>query len=254
MPYPIEETLLREPNLWNPKRLPVGNVKIDYSVELSQGLKHLWLFNKGFQNEYKDYSINNNHLSNIGTPLTGRHPGIGLTVENNGTSGIAAENASITLSPPLTMAVSFAILSTGNTNMCLMSINDKTTTKSQYAVVITGGTTTSSGDDVSFVQRDGGGFTGVAGPIYVTKKMYRAVVSIESITSAKYYLNGVYLGEDTTNTSFTINSVTIGRLGDSSPNWEMNAQVWSACIWEKALGYGEVKQDYLDPYSVLIPA
>jgi hypothetical protein len=48
----IEETLLREPNLWVPGKKPVGNVKIDWSHPLARDLVCVLLLDKKRQHDY----------------------------------------------------------------------------------------------------------------------------------------------------------------------------------------------------------
>ena len=42
--HPVEESLMREPNLWVPGKKPIGPVKIDWSHSLSANLINFWLF------------------------------------------------------------------------------------------------------------------------------------------------------------------------------------------------------------------
>ena len=51
--YPVEETLLREPNLWVPRKKPVGRVKIDWTHPLTRGLAFYMLHSK-VNGRYRD--------------------------------------------------------------------------------------------------------------------------------------------------------------------------------------------------------
>jgi len=75
--------------------------------------------------------------------------------------------------------------------------------------------------------------------------IHRAVAVFPSTASRIIYLDG---GNKVTTTHTVapsgINNLSIGRLEDSTPNWEFDGEIWGVTIWDRALTDAEVAFDY----------
>ncbi|EKD25486.1 MAG: hypothetical protein ACD_80C00046G0013 [uncultured bacterium (gcode 4)] len=81
-------------------------------------------------------------------------------------------------------------------------------------------------------------------------KRYHIVWVFNSSTSKRLYVNGILDATQTTSVSFstsTSNRMTIGRMGDSSPDRYLNGAVDEVRVYDKALSQTEIDSLYMIP-------
>ncbi len=67
------------------------------------------------------------------------------------------------------------------------------------------------------------------------------VAVFETTTVRHVYLNGQNkASKSNLVTPATQENLCLGRLNDSTPNWEFDGDIWHACFWNRALNDNEV--------------
>ena len=120
----------------------------------------------------------------------------------------------------------------------ILSINDSSDTDRQYALIFQGNV---AGDPIRFRERyDGPFYNGSSVQSYQADTWYSITGIRSSPTSRTVYVDGITGSTDTTSLSHPdIDTVDIGRLGDSTPS-QSAVDVAVVLLWERVLSISEI--------------
>ena len=243
--YPVEESLLREPNLWVPRKKPVGPaVKIDRQNPLTKGLTSLILTDQ--HNSSRD--LISNVLPTVFTSsYAARSEGMVVENSDNTEQIIYIDAPQYKLgSNPWTIwwrgyinASGRALISrrSAGSNGCWWSWCD---TSINFAIFAGGGFREGFAADNDF---DGAG-------------EYSVIISYLGGNNFKKFTNNIrYTLYDAglIPTGYGTHTFNLIGLG-SGTTGGLDGGMYVSGIWERALTDEECEQLYFDPYGFLIPA
>ena len=256
-PLIVDEVMLREPNLLVPGKKPVGPVKIDWSIPLTDQLNRLHVFTNGVVYDISAYrspnidshttivgpgglgvNYNGSQYSSYNLPLIGGFPGGGSFGDITGLS---------------TIAVLMSSTSTGN-GQWIYSASESTDNDPIYGVQqnISVAGVYSRGNlaaDVHF------SLTGTS--TINDGKPHMIVCRGSRLSGGTSYLYVDGIQEDSTAVStgqVDYDREAIGALVRATVGSYYTGNVYMCAAWDRQLSDNEVKSFSADPYQFLIPA
>lgn len=222
-------------------------VAFDRSHPLSQGLVGAWLFNEGGGTIVRDLLRRKDAtLQNTASPWNVY--GVLLDGSNDYLSSSCPVSA-----PPFTVAAIVRPNTFATNGRAIWSLSDSTQSTDQHALLISKNGGGQAGDDLSAMSRASDGvFASGTSTQNLTVDTWAHCVGVWATASLRTaYVNGGNGGSNTSSKTPTLDdTMNIGRLGDSTPNWEFGGDIESLMIWERALSVVQVQQHYRDPYAM----
>lgn len=166
----------------------------------------------------------------------------------NGSSSLAQLDASPISAVGFTVSLWFRGTSgyDASTGRCMMSISDKSASGMQSGL-LTSNNSAGAGDDNQTLARDISDFNGNANnnSNTVVDTWYHCVGTWNSATSRYCWVNNVQGAENTHSVALSgYDRITIGRLGDSTPNWHWLGQIAHVAVWDTVLTDTQIGQLY----------
>lgn len=242
-------------NRWTSKP-PIGST-INWSHPLSKGLVGCWLMNEGVGNIVKDIARENNGIL-INTLWVSSQKYIS-TYYNNSSSYISCGNSlTLQLTNTVTIGcyVNLTTLSTGSspdwTDYIVSKGNDSTA--GVYALQHTG--SASGRRNFSFMRSSTAGtrYWANTPSNYNFTGIFYFVVGVDNGKVLKIYINGIFMGENTSVFTRQANTSDNFEIGRSSGNtYYSNAKITNVIVYNRALSPQEIQQLYQEPYCFINP-
>ena len=258
--YPVEEVLLREPNLWMPHKKPVGSVKLDWNNPFTKDLEICVLFNDGHLGMrdlvsgklFTPDTTNTNKLSSSvgieGKQVTGLKDGVDSWPYS------ISSNITVEITDYITVAVVCKTVDTAISFNTLIRMEDADSTAAL----------------VFLIQRDSADIAGIhmlgfTGPVsdsnYVIYDEYHdylmTVPASAVVKNASFYRDGQLHTSDTdyiaSNASKTYDEISL-LTAIPWPTENFSGDIAAFWMWVGKEPSPEwVRRFYEDPYQVLIP-
>jgi hypothetical protein len=242
----VEETSLREPNLWTPGKKPVGKVKIDWTNSLTNGLEEISLCRSL---EEKELVHNRSPNAINGTPDV-EYDGINFSAASS--EYINFDGTGIYASYPRTMFGLFYPVA--NTFLPVACHADSGSINNLWAIF------NDATNAFRYFFRDSGAGTSDTFAIIGGSPVIGERNSIAGVSSAsndhKLYGNGRLIGTNTNSRNPAgagMDHYTIGAFRDSTPTYG-SGKVSLTMLFSVALTDSQVQSLHADPYQFLIPA
>ena len=206
--------------------------------------------NEGTGNRLFDLSRNGNQgILNGTTWAPGRD---GLALELNGSTDYIDAGGAVVLTPPFSFLAMIYPTTFATSGRCVISLSDDTSTGDQHALIISDAGGGSPGNDVSAMSRDGGAFQSAVSTKGLTVNTWHTVAGVwRSNDLREAFVDGGNIGTNTGSaTPSTMNVTEIGRLSDSTPNWEFQGLMGLGRIINRALSVSEILRFHINPYAM----
>lgn len=216
------------------------NNTINKSNSLNNGLVGFWmgLENQRGSNKWQDLLKTNTgeFKGNV------NYSNLAVKIDGSSNSYISLPSPSIKQPPfTITAVASIDSLSAGR---ALWSASDNTSTSDQHALIFD----STNGNKFAAMSRSTGTVGAFKSALSITPNIDQIYVITgvwRSNSLREIYIDGQFVGNETTSvTPSTLNANDIGRLGDSTPNWEWNGKIYNLIAHNRDLSISEVYNLY----------
>lgn len=252
MSYPIDQTFIREPQLYLPKRKPNYQVKVDWENPITKGLKHAFLYHNGIEDIIERDSVFSASDYQISV-----HNGQKVMETLNNTGHIEYKVKSWVQSTPRATFV-YKVEPLGNVIQQKGGLNfwDEGISGSNFGIRL-------NSDDIHFAVDTGTLIRQVsvvsglaADTVYDLAMTYDGTQSTAG-DRVRGYVNGIeYTDTDsfpaTADSSY--DKLFVSAYGYGSNTVDYNSNSYHGYIWSRTLSIAELESIRHDPYQMFIPA